>query len=541
MKLVASRWQLRTLDAFALLVLLGSTVAAAGFVERTDTPLMVAFIVLSGGAWLTAYRRVEVAWAIAVGLVMRLAMFCWSPALSDDFYRFYWDGALWLSGYHVLDFVPSDAPATFIDQHASVLSAMNSAGYFTVYPPLAQLVYALSAWLGQSLSGAITWMRICLFAAECGIISLLYSLDPSPSKRGVVAYALLPIVALEVVGNLHFESLAVLGLLFGIYAFRQNRPWASGISLGFGVLAKLVPAIAGPALLAAWVRHSASAKTAPHSTGLSPPIRFLFGAVVMTGLGMLLFLMPADLTGFGESLDLYFRNFEFNGSLYGIARSIGYWIKGWNWISVVGPTLAGLAFLLILALAGLALLRGTRSLPETLLWSFGIYLACATTVHPWYVIYLVAIGALTPYRWPYLWAFTVLLSYDAYNHQPIEVPAILTALQYLPVYALAAYEWFTREGSAHHASQAAAKTRCTPRRIAPTALSRTYGASQDARGLPARPTTQIEQQLLPGQGQLLAPRKRASGKYMQPRLRQEGLRSVRGYRSVAPTCAPVSR
>ena len=65
-----------------------------------------------------------------------------------------------------------------------------------------------------------------------------------------------------------------------------------------------------------------------------------------------------------------------------------------------------------------------------------IYLAIATTVHPWYLIQLVFLSVLTPYRYALVWSLTVLLSYVAYRTESVVEPPWLVWVEYLPVFAL---------------------------------------------------------------------------------------------------------
>ena len=431
------------LGLYALLALMGGVLVYAFALPLERPGRLVAFTLGVGGAWYLAWRWASVPMALAAGVGMRLCTLAAAPQLSDDFYRFLWDGELWLAGYHPLAFVPAEAPSAFAKTHARLLAEMNSPGYFTVYPPLAQLVFAAAAWLTDALRTGAAFLQASMLAAEVGVLALLHQLDRSPGQRGLVAYALLPLPIVECVGNAHFESLAVFGLLYAILQLRRAYASSAGSWLGVGFLAKLLPALGGPALLAAlWRRRAAD--TAARERRWAELGRFLLGAALVAVAGLVLFALPllrepGLLAGFGDSLDLYFRRFEFNGSAYAVARELGIAVKGWNWIAVVGPSLALLSLATVVTLAA-QVARGRLPLAEALLWSFGAYLLFATTVHPWYAVYCAALAPLTRYRWPYALAFAIILSYAAYGYDPVALPAWLTVLEYVPVLALAAWE-----------------------------------------------------------------------------------------------------
>ncbi|MBP6640100.1 MAG: hypothetical protein KA293_07370, partial [Bacteroidia bacterium] len=46
--------------------------------------------------------------AIALGIILRVGLvFCY-PNLSDDYYRYIWDGRLWVEGVNPMDMLPSE-------------------------------------------------------------------------------------------------------------------------------------------------------------------------------------------------------------------------------------------------------------------------------------------------------------------------------------------------------------------------------------------------------------------------------------------------
>ncbi|MGB0256107.1 MAG: hypothetical protein ACPF9N_02650 [Flavobacteriaceae bacterium] len=69
----------------------------------------------------------------------------------------------------------------------------------------------------------------------------------------------------------------------------------------------------------------------------------------------------------------------------------------------------------------------------------------STTVHPWYLIHLVFLSVLTPYRYALLWSYTVLFSYWAYASPAVVEPWWLVWVEYLPVYGLLLYETLVKK------------------------------------------------------------------------------------------------
>ena len=128
---------------------------------------------------------------LVIGVLFRLFFLFSIPTLSDDYLRFIWDGQLLANGINPFDYLPTEVTIDFPNK-AELLADMNSSNYYTVYPPIAQTIYFLSAWLSpNSIFGSILVMRSILFAAEIGIIVLLpkllpLQLYPSGTAAGLV-------------------------------------------------------------------------------------------------------------------------------------------------------------------------------------------------------------------------------------------------------------------------------------------------------------------------------------------------------------------
>ena len=81
-----------------------------------------------------------------VALLLRLMFLFYSPQLSDDIYRYFWDGTTLLRGINLY----AHAPAAVIPptELQPVHTLINHPQYATIYPPMAQLIFAGGAVLG---------------------------------------------------------------------------------------------------------------------------------------------------------------------------------------------------------------------------------------------------------------------------------------------------------------------------------------------------------------------------------------------------------
>jgi alpha-1,6-mannosyltransferase len=374
---------------------------------------------------------------IAVGF--RLLLLFSVPVLSDDYFRFIWDGRLLATGHNPYLYLPSEIIHSSIANKAQLnellFRGLNSPNYFTVYPPLNQLMFGLAAWIaGDNSLFNIMVLRIFILLAEIGIIWLMSSMPVFSNRKKanntVLIYALNPIVIIELMGNLHFEAVT---LFFVLLALKWiNKPFegdkhyvGSATALALGVAVKLLPLIFLPLVV----------KRLGIRRGMIYSV--IVGSVLLVCFAP--FLSNELLLNISQSLDLYFQKFEFNASIYYLLRQFGYWLMGYNLIQSLGP------FLSLLTLACVLWLTfQRRSLLEKMLLALTVYFLLATTVHPWYITTLVAFGALTGRWYPVVWSALLPLTYIAYASQPYEENLRVVTLEYILVIGCLCYEVFLK-------------------------------------------------------------------------------------------------
>ena len=377
-----------------------------------------------------------------------LAVPAW-PQLSDDIYRFVWDGRLLVQACNPFEHLPSyylsldPAPEGITPD---LYERLNSPEYFTVYPPVAQAVFALGAWLfPKSLWGHTLIIKLFLLACALGTIRLLPRMMARlglPRHRAAI-YLLNPLVIVEVMGNLHFEGAMVFFLLLAFWWLSAGKWRWSAVAMSLSIAAKLLPLMFLPFFvkLLGWRRSLAY--------------------FAITGISLLLLFAPllseAFLVGFGSSLDLYFRRFEFNASVYYLLRWVGYQITGYNEIALIGPALAFCTFVgIVLAAAfqkrrlegGIGKLTHfpspTSHFPPPIshfLFAITLYLAFTPTVHPWYICLPLFLCGFTSFRYPVVWSGLIMLTYINYIYQPYWENLWVVAFEYLTVASYLLWEW----------------------------------------------------------------------------------------------------
>lgn len=343
---------------------------------------------------------------LIAAVILRLSLLIAIPELSDDFYRFIWDGRLWNQGTNPFAALPSklmeDPEFSRLAINRELFQGLNSPEYFTVYPPLSQLIFMVSTKLfPEDIPGNIIAMRMLIIGFETASIMLLPRLLASYGLpcRNAIIYAWNPLVIVELTGNLHFEAIMIFFMLVALWFWKKHRWWWSATALGLAIGIKLIPLIFLPVI---W-------KRLPFNQFAG----YAFIAMGTLALCSIPLLSTQLLQGISSGLSLYFQKFEFNASIYYLIREAGFAVTGYNIIQTSGKFLALFTFLLIMALSWWSAKKITW--PQAMFWSLFIYLLLTTTVHPWYVTTLVMLCAFTTFRFPVVWSFTIILSYGGYT------------------------------------------------------------------------------------------------------------------------------
>lgn len=367
-------------------------------------------------------------------LVFRLIASFALPELSDDYFRFVWDGRLLSHGENPFLALPAElvkqASYTEMGLDQALFEKLNSPKYFTIYPPVNQFIF----WLGASLSpnsiyGSVLMMKLFMLLGELLSIFLLYKLLQALALplTHVAFYALNPLIIIELCGNLHFEALMICFLLWSIWLLFKGKWLYATIPFSLAICSKLLPLMFLPLLInrLGWIRA------------------IVFGA--LCALCCLLMFIPlfdhATFLNLMNSAELYFQRFEFNASVYYILRWIGFQVKGYNLIATFGKVLPMITFFGILMYAYFEP-QGKRyaTLARGMMWCLGIYLLFSSIVHPWYSSTMIAFCILTSYRFPLIWSFLIFGSYAAYQTTAYTENLWLVGLSYLITIAFMLWE-----------------------------------------------------------------------------------------------------
>jgi hypothetical protein len=203
------------------------------FTFRHESVLLLSqFSLVFGLYLLLAFKRTifSIKEITAFAIVLRLLLLILTPNLSEDVYRFLWDGKLWWEGIDAYAFLPAELIKDNI-LNPELFSELNSPHYYSIYPPLNQLIFWIAGSF-DSITGGIITIRIFVILAEIGTLILLpkvlmqYQKDP----KLFILYAFNPLVILELSGNLHFEVFVIFFLILAIYQFEKANQMKSALA-----------------------------------------------------------------------------------------------------------------------------------------------------------------------------------------------------------------------------------------------------------------------------------------------------------------------
>ncbi len=363
---------------------------------------------------------------LSAALAFRLILLFAVPELSDDFYRFLWDGELMKSGTNPYLHLPSDLPLELLNGDSAVLlSNMNSQEYYSVYPPLLQYFFLLASVVsGGDTYISIIFLKLLILLAEAGSVFFLLRLGRSfeLGNGPAMLYMLNPLVIMELCGSLHFDAFLIFGMLGSLFFAGRNRIIAAGLFAGFAAAAKLLPVV----LLPFFARR----------LGWKRTLVFLFVAGIVVAATFLPLFSQDAASHFAISLRLYFRVFEFNASIY----YLGIFAFGREHAEILGNLLPVLTGILI---AGIAIReKGDRwkSLPVLMMAAFCVYHLLSPVVHPWYITSIVAFACLTRYRFVLVWSALLPFTYLTYSQFPYQENYMAIWIEYAAVMGYLAAE-----------------------------------------------------------------------------------------------------
>lgn len=189
--------------------------------------------------------RSVMGWIFLVAIVSRLSFLPSHLIQETDPYRYIWDGQAVLQGANPYERSPQEA---FLEHHtpAQISSAevletvrrINHSGIKTIYPPLAQILFAFSQLLTP---WKLTAWRFMILTSEIGtvLLILIFLKKLQLKSEWVLLYGWAPLVIKEFSNSLHVDAFAVFFLCLMVIAIVHERFYLAFMSLALAVGVKL--------------------------------------------------------------------------------------------------------------------------------------------------------------------------------------------------------------------------------------------------------------------------------------------------------------
>lgn len=359
-------------------------------------------------------------------LVFRLTVWPIAPALSDDVFRYRWEGHLQAEGGNPYQSKPNDPEWDRLRDETwpRVGGKDVKAGYGPLWELIEHAVYRLAALGTADPERQASWFKAPAALFDLSTIGALAGLLAARRRPPglLLIYAWSPLGIIEFWGSGHNDAVAVFFVVLGLWLAAGARWWPAFASLSLAACAKLWPLILFPVFVGwngrrplRWKEWTiflpiAAALAAPYWSNVEENARVMSGFV---------------------------GGWRNNDSLYGLLL----WVAGDQYPAKYA------AFAIIIATAAGVTLARWR-LERACLAVIAVMLMVSANCHPWYLTWLVPLLALTPVPALFLWTALMPLAYRV-----VIAWALLAEWEgstpwrwwiYLPVYGLLAGTWCWR-------------------------------------------------------------------------------------------------
>jgi len=443
------------LSSIIAYALIGYAVPRASF-----EPFAILYLLLFGLYFYWCYHAKtffeDSKWKTFLGaaILLRAVFLVALPELSDDFWRYLWDGRLLSIGVNPYEYTPTELLDTVFYQEAhlgQLYEHLNSPEFYSVYPPVTQFFFAASTFFFiDNVLASVLVFHLLVLCLELGTIILLVKLLEYLKQPIYVAffYAFNPLVILELSGNLHTESILIFFLTLALYTFVRRRYTKSALAFSMAVGAKLLPLMFMPLIL--------------HRLWFKKGVRYCILVGLVNICLLALFFDLEMIQKIKTSMSLYFVHFEFNGSIYYLVR---YWLineywRLWeyheyfmgysfleellrcDWYVLLRKILPIIDVLLILYLsAKKKVRRSEKAFLASFLAIYSVHFFLATTIHPWYISTLVLFAILSPYRiYVLLWTALIGFTYISYQSENFAENSWVIGMEYWLVFGVLIWE-----------------------------------------------------------------------------------------------------
>jgi alpha-1,6-mannosyltransferase len=354
---------------------------------------------------------------IAFAVLFRVSILFTPPYLSDDIYRYIWDGRVQAAGINPYRYIPA-APELAQLRDDTIYPKINRRDYaHTIYPPVAQFVFLLTTRISES----VVWMKVTMLIFEMvaiwAIASLLNLLGRP--RQLVLLYAWHPLCVWEFAGSGHVDAIAIAFIALAFLAWQKRSDLGAGVLLACATLVKLFPVVLVPAMLkrGRWT--------------IAP----IFVATIIVGYLAYLKVGPTAVLG---SVPVYTKEMGVITGQQFYALSLVRKLFGWE--------LPSIAYMIATVVVMTALAFWVLSQETEDYLKHAMVLATAATVlfaphFSWYFCWLVFFLCFTPRLAVFYLTIANLFLYATWLGDSPDEMFVINSVIYLPALLIALIEW----------------------------------------------------------------------------------------------------
>ena len=285
--------------------------------------------------------KIDLRYLLLIASVLRGLLCLHEPSLSDDVYRYLWEGNVFLTGGN-----PYVETVVLSHQQDSMSMRVNHPQISSVYPPVAMMLFTVCSWLlYEPLS-----MQLCAAGADILLLFGLCRLMGEKGRDWLWLYALHPLPIVESASSGHLESIALAGVVWAIVW--QQRGGKAHWWLFFAGGVKLLPFL------------------------MLPAVRNLrWRDCIALGVVLMLLCLPFWSVDSLSGLRTYAAHWSFNGSVHAVMHlMVGYPAR---WLCM------GMGVVVCVWVWA-----SRKPLAEATLWIGAAFVLLSPTVHPWYGLWV---------------------------------------------------------------------------------------------------------------------------------------------------------
>lgn len=396
--------------------------------------------------------RFAVACIVAGGLAARLALMVSEPILEDDYQRYLWDGAVTASGENPYVAAPADARDAGSDlerlanDSGAVIGRINHPDLKTIYPPAAQLAFAIAHVIEPwSLVAWRSVLLVCDLATLVLLLLLLRAAGRSPLWSAL--YWWNPLVIKELFNSAHMDAVVLPFVLGALLLAIRHRPVSAAISLGVAAGVKIWPILLLPLVL--------------RGSGARTPV--LVGATAVFAALSALWVLPVFLGGLDANSGFvaYASRWTTNSALFPALESLAVFALPLSMPETAGP-LVRVAIAVGLGTLAVAISLRPIAGSDDLLGRASVVVAALVLLSPaqfpWYAAWFAPFLVFRPWFGFLLLTATAPLYYLGFyflsEQRPEIIDTVIVWLIWVPVWLALAADAMRRIGAARREVQA---------------------------------------------------------------------------------------